>query len=147
MQRLFASIRPLQAMMRSSQSAFVSPVMVSARRSLRSSISPRRPPARRPRAPAILCATHDPVPMPEEPSLPSWRQLSDTSGMPLILEDDLEEQFVRGSGPGGQKINKTASCVVSYLPFCQPVLILTLCRFLNICPRVLLCDVSRRGVK
>lgn len=28
-----------------------------------------------------------------------------------IFEDDLEERFVRGSGPGGQKINKTASCV------------------------------------
>ena len=28
-----------------------------------------------------------------------------------IHEDDLEETFVRGSGSGGQKINKTASCV------------------------------------
>lgn len=28
-----------------------------------------------------------------------------------ILEDDLEERFIGGSGPGGQKINKTASCV------------------------------------
>ncbi|MEZ5303259.1 MAG: peptide chain release factor-like protein [Verrucomicrobiales bacterium] len=28
-----------------------------------------------------------------------------------VLEDDLEEKFVLGSGPGGQKINKTASCV------------------------------------
>lgn len=28
-----------------------------------------------------------------------------------ISEDDLEENFIRGSGPGGQKINKTASCV------------------------------------
>ena len=33
---------------------------------------------------------------------------------PLIIElneADLEESFVRGSGPGGQKINKTANCV------------------------------------
>jgi len=29
-----------------------------------------------------------------------------------ISEDDLEEQFVRGGGKGGQKINKTNSCVV-----------------------------------
>jgi len=29
-----------------------------------------------------------------------------------IVEDDLEEDFVRGSGPGGQKINKTSSTVV-----------------------------------
>ncbi len=28
-----------------------------------------------------------------------------------IDEDDLEERFVLGSGSGGQKINKTASCV------------------------------------
>lgn len=28
-----------------------------------------------------------------------------------IEEDDLEERFIKGSGPGGQKINKTASCV------------------------------------
>ena len=28
-----------------------------------------------------------------------------------IREADLEESFVRGSGSGGQKINKTSSCV------------------------------------
>jgi protein subunit release factor B len=28
-----------------------------------------------------------------------------------IREEDLEEHFIRGSGKGGQKINKTASCV------------------------------------
>jgi protein subunit release factor B len=28
-----------------------------------------------------------------------------------IHEKDLEERFIRGSGKGGQKINKTASCV------------------------------------
>ncbi len=28
-----------------------------------------------------------------------------------IYEDDLEEQFILGSGPGGQKINKTSSTV------------------------------------
>jgi len=28
-----------------------------------------------------------------------------------IREEDLVEKFVQGSGPGGQKINKTASCV------------------------------------
>jgi len=28
-----------------------------------------------------------------------------------IREEDLDERFVLGSGPGGQKINKTASCV------------------------------------
>jgi peptide chain release factor len=29
-----------------------------------------------------------------------------------IREDDLEEDFIRGSGPGGQKINKTSSTVM-----------------------------------
>ncbi|RKP06929.1 peptide chain release factor class I/class II, partial [Thamnocephalis sphaerospora] len=28
-----------------------------------------------------------------------------------LNEQDLVEKFVRGSGPGGQKINKTSSCV------------------------------------
>jgi len=28
-----------------------------------------------------------------------------------IREDDLIEKFILGSGPGGQKINKTSSCV------------------------------------
>ena len=28
-----------------------------------------------------------------------------------IRESDLEERFIGGSGPGGQKINKTSSCV------------------------------------
>jgi len=28
-----------------------------------------------------------------------------------IRESDLEESFVRGSGSGGQKVNKTSSCV------------------------------------
>ncbi|MCB0359173.1 MAG: peptide chain release factor-like protein, partial [Bdellovibrionales bacterium] len=28
-----------------------------------------------------------------------------------IDESDIEEKFIKGSGPGGQKINKTSSCV------------------------------------
>ncbi len=28
-----------------------------------------------------------------------------------VREDDLEEKFIRGTGPGGQKINKTSSTV------------------------------------
>lgn len=29
-----------------------------------------------------------------------------------VAESDLDEQFIRGSGPGGQKINKTSVCVL-----------------------------------
>lgn len=28
-----------------------------------------------------------------------------------VIESDLEEHFIRGSGKGGQKVNKTSSCV------------------------------------
>jgi len=34
-----------------------------------------------------------------------------------IREEDLEERFVRSSGAGGQKVNKTSSCVyLKHLP-------------------------------
>lgn len=36
----------------------------------------------------------------------------DYSRIPDITDVDIEESFVKGSGPGGQKINKTSSCVV-----------------------------------
>ncbi len=29
-----------------------------------------------------------------------------------LREEDFEEKYVRSSGPGGQKVNKTSSCVV-----------------------------------
>ncbi|NP_001297827.1 probable peptide chain release factor C12orf65 homolog, mitochondrial [Esox lucius] len=32
--------------------------------------------------------------------------------LPALNEDELDEQFVRGSGPGGQATNKTSNCVV-----------------------------------
>lgn len=34
-----------------------------------------------------------------------------------IKENDLQEKFIKGSGSGGQKINKTSSCVyIKHLP-------------------------------
>lgn len=36
----------------------------------------------------------------------------DTSKLPALLEEDLEETFVRGSGPGGQSVAKTNNKVV-----------------------------------
>jgi protein subunit release factor B len=34
-----------------------------------------------------------------------------------VREDDLQEKYIRSSGPGGQKVNKTATCVyLKHLP-------------------------------
>uniref|UniRef100_A0A2M4C1I5 Putative mitochondrial polypeptide chain release factor n=2 Tax=Anopheles marajoara TaxID=58244 RepID=A0A2M4C1I5_9DIPT len=44
-----------------------------------------------------------------------WRMFSksiDSSRVPVLQEDDLEETFVRGSGPGGQSVAKTNNKVV-----------------------------------
>lgn len=41
----------------------------------------------------------------------------DRSNVPVIDDADVEEQFVRGHGPGGQAVNKTNNCVVlKHLP-------------------------------
>ncbi|KAK4023306.1 hypothetical protein OUZ56_008723 [Daphnia magna] len=36
----------------------------------------------------------------------------DHSKVPLLNTEDLEEEFVRGSGPGGQAVNKTSNAVI-----------------------------------
>lgn len=36
----------------------------------------------------------------------------DLSLVPTLNDSELEESFVRGSGPGGQSVNKTANCVI-----------------------------------
>lgn len=36
----------------------------------------------------------------------------DYSRVPTLCENDLEETFVLGSGPGGQAVQKTSNCVV-----------------------------------
>ncbi|XP_050518338.1 mitochondrial translation release factor in rescue [Diabrotica virgifera virgifera] len=41
-----------------------------------------------------------------------FKHTLDISKVPPLLDKDIEEMHVRGSGPGGQKINKTANCVV-----------------------------------
>lgn len=70
------------------------------------------------------------------------RQRMDELG---ISEDDIAEKFIQGSGPGGQKINKTASCVfISYAPRgidvkCQRTRSLTLNRYyarVELCERI-----------
>ncbi|EAT34024.1 AAEL012009-PA [Aedes aegypti] len=41
-----------------------------------------------------------------------WKTTIDTSKVPALRDDDLEETFVRGSGPGGQAVAKTNNKVV-----------------------------------
>ncbi|KAM7301988.1 mitochondrial translation release factor in rescue isoform X1 [Ixodes scapularis] len=36
----------------------------------------------------------------------------DRSRVPVLKDEDIVEQFVHGSGPGGQAVNKLANCVV-----------------------------------
>ncbi|MEN3940631.1 peptide chain release factor-like protein [Prosthecobacter sp. SYSU 5D2] len=45
-------------------------------------------------------------------SLPNEEVLQKRLTKLRVREEDLQEEFVRGSGPGGQKINKTSSTVV-----------------------------------
>jgi protein subunit release factor B len=40
-----------------------------------------------------------------------WDKLRERMGRLGLLEEELEEHFIRGSGKGGQKVNKTSSCV------------------------------------
>lgn len=40
-----------------------------------------------------------------------WERLRERMAALGIREDGLSEQFIRGTGKGGQKINKTSSCV------------------------------------
>ena len=40
-----------------------------------------------------------------------WGKLYERMAKLEIREEDLHEQFIRGSGKGGQKVNKTSSCV------------------------------------
>ena len=43
--------------------------------------------------------------------LPLPEELEKRMSRLRIKEADLLERFIRGSGPGGQKVNKTSSCV------------------------------------
>lgn len=45
------------------------------------------------------------------------KELQERMGKLEIKDDDLVEKFILGSGKGGQKVNKTASCVyLKHLP-------------------------------
>lgn len=42
----------------------------------------------------------------------SYKRFLDYSRVPKLEESDLQEQFVKGSGPGGQATNKTSNAIV-----------------------------------
>lgn len=47
----------------------------------------------------------------------------DFSKVPVLKDEELVEKFVRGSGPGGQKVNKTSSAVcLKHIPTGEIVL-------------------------
>src|ERR1043165_4293403 len=46
-----------------------------------------------------------------------WDDLKQRMERLGIKEDDIEEKFILGTGKGGQKVNKTASCVyIKHIP-------------------------------
>lgn len=45
-------------------------------------------------------------------TLINCKQTIDRSKLPILNENDLEEMFVKGSGPGGSAVNKNSNCVV-----------------------------------
>lgn len=46
------------------------------------------------------------------PTVLRYKQTLDNSKVPILNPDDLEEEYVRGSGPGGQAVNKTSNAVL-----------------------------------
>lgn len=46
-----------------------------------------------------------------------WDEIRERMGLLGIKDEDLQEKFILGSGKGGQKVNKTTSCVyIKHLP-------------------------------
>lgn len=50
-------------------------------------------------------------------SVPKQQELENRMAQLGVQESDIEEKFIRSSGPGGQNVNKTSTCVVlSHIP-------------------------------
>ncbi|MEW5693282.1 MAG: peptide chain release factor-like protein [Candidatus Hydrogenedentota bacterium] len=75
------------------------------------------------------------------------KELEQRMGSLNIKESDIKEEFIRGSGPGGQKINKASTCVRLYhrpsgiMVRCQRERLQSVNRYLA---RRLLCDLIER---
>ena len=60
----------------------------------------------------------------------SLRSLSVKPNYPVLKESDLDEWHVRGSGPGGQSVNKTSNNVVlKHIPTGIVVKVINLCNY------------------
>jgi protein subunit release factor B len=64
-----------------------------------------------------LSAWQQPIFMLHLPSLSEYisvcnKYTLDYSRVPKLNEEELDEQFIKGSGPGGQAVNKTNNCVL-----------------------------------
>ncbi|KAL0464976.1 RF-1 domain-containing protein [Neurospora intermedia] len=60
---------------------------------------------------AVAAAAAAAAAAPFTTSTPSWLKAWQMPPRPKLPEDELEEVYLKGSGPGGQKINKTNSAV------------------------------------
>jgi protein subunit release factor B len=47
-------------------------------------------------------------------SVQKENELKERMAQLKVREEDIEESFVRSSGPGGQNVNKTSTCVLLY---------------------------------
>jgi protein subunit release factor B len=64
-----------------------------------------------------ISARQQPIFMLQLPSLSEYisvcnKYTLDYSRVPKLKEEELDEQFIKGSGPGGQAVNKTNNCVL-----------------------------------
>ncbi|XP_050541101.1 mitochondrial translation release factor in rescue [Daktulosphaira vitifoliae] len=45
-------------------------------------------------------------------SLSNYKYILDQTKVPTLNENDIEEKYVKGSGPGGSAVNKNSNCVM-----------------------------------
>lgn len=60
----------------------------------------------------------------EKPQAPAAKPRSLFEKTRQVAESELEEKFIKGGGPGGQKINKTNSCVyLKHVRYTAPIVV------------------------
>jgi hypothetical protein len=62
----------------------------------------------------------------KKPQAPAAKPRSLFEKTRQVAESELEEKFIKGGGPGGQKINKTNSCVyLKHVRYTAPIVVAT----------------------